>query len=290
MDFKLQQFKTDITVTALASIHYFEFTANYQTMQDYHNFCELIYVDNGKICVVSDSYVGELNKNEMIVHKPNEKHYLFCEEKIAPNIIIIGFECNSEHINLLSASPLYLSDGLQKLLIEIVKEGRGVFLPPYDVPNQKEMLKRAEFNFGADQLIKNTLESFLIKAIREKQNTATNKNAYLSSGETHKDILNYINENFRQKITLDELCFLFSTNKTTLCREFKESQNCTVIDYVNQLKIAETKRLLRESSITLTEISDQLNLSSVHYLTTLFKQYEKLTPSEYMRSLKSKFE
>ncbi len=48
MNFKLQEFDTDIVVSRTANIHYFEFDNNYFTNEDSHNFCELFYVDKAK--------------------------------------------------------------------------------------------------------------------------------------------------------------------------------------------------------------------------------------------------
>ena len=51
-----------------------------------------------------------------------------------------------------------------------------------------------------------------------------------------------------------------------------------------------TKKLLRDGELSLTEIANMLNMSSVHYLTALFKKHEKISPTEYMRSVKKDFE
>ena len=61
---------------------------------------------------------------------------------------------------------MLLTDELQKMIAEIIKEARTVYLPPYDIPNLKDMKKRKKFAFGADQLIKNYLQIFLIKAVQ----------------------------------------------------------------------------------------------------------------------------
>ena len=100
------------------------------------------------------------------------------------------------------------------------------------------------------------------------------------------EVKNYLDENYKQKINVDELCFLFGTNKTTLSREFKRFCGKTIVDYVNTLRIEYTKQLLRENAYTLTQIANMMNMSSVHYLTALFKKYVHLTPTEYVRTIK----
>ena len=102
------------------------------------------------------------------------------------------------------------------------------------------------------------------------------------------EVKSYLDENFKEKINVEELCFIFNTNKTTLTKEFKRFFGHTIIDYVNIKRVEYTKLMLKREEMSLTEIAGKLNLSSVHYLTSLFKKQEKMTPTEYSRSLKPK--
>jgi len=289
MDFVLKSFKKELTVGRLANIHYFEFTPSLDTASASHPFPELVYVERGRISINSENYSGELSEGELILHGSGERHSLSCGEGNAPNIIIIGFECSSPLIEKLTHSPLRLSDELIRMLAEIIKEARAVYLPPYDIPNTPEMKKRKRFAVGADQLIKNYLQILLIKAVRlrESADEHRERGAMAAHGvnlERTAEIRRYIDQNLRERISVEELCFLFNTNKTTLSKEFKSVYGRTVIDYANGLRIEETKRLLTEGELTLTEISEQFNMSSVHYLTALFKKYAGITPTEYLLS------
>ncbi|MBQ8428510.1 MAG: helix-turn-helix transcriptional regulator [Clostridia bacterium] len=289
MEFILKSFKIDLKITRLANIHYFEFTPNYHTVNDSHEFCELVYVDKGSIEISSENYTGVLYQNQMILHGANQDHSLTCNEQIAPNIIIIGFECKSDALDCLTRAPLTLTEELQKMLAEIIKEARAVYQPPYNVPNLKNMKKRKEFAFGADQMIKNYLQIFFIKCLRlfdETHSAATSKKQSAEKTQIY-EIKRYLDENYRQKITLEELCFLFNTNKTSLSVHFKQTFQKTIIEYLNALRIKRTKALLREGKYTLTQIADSMHMSSVHYLTALFKKHTGMTPTEYLRSVQS---
>ena len=289
MEFKLKKFETKIEVTRLANIHYFEFTKQYHTFNDSHAFRELVYVDNGTINIKSENYSGKLEKNRLVIHKAGENHFLACDGDNAPNVIIIGFECNCPDLDIFSEMSAELTVDQQKLLTEIIKEGRSVFLPPYDVPNQKDMKKRKEYPYGADQLIRLKLETLLIELVRSTKLLDAN-NKELQADPKIFEIYKYINENFRENINLNELCFIYSTNKTTLCSSFKKTFGITIINYINTLKIKEAKRLIREGNLNLTEISEKLGFSSIHYFSRLFKKYEYKAPSDYIKSIKSRLE
>lgn len=287
MEYKLKRFLYEIKVTRIANIHYFEFTNKYYTSKGKHAFRELLYVDSGFITVDAENYSGIIKENQLIIHKTNESHSLSCPKDDASNVIIIGFECNSHELDAFSYNPVTLLETHKKLLTEIIKEGRNVFLPPYDVPQQKDMKKRKVYPFGADQLIKIKLENLFIELIRSKNNFSNEEDTEIIDDKIH-EIHRYLTENFKEKINLSELCFLFGTNKTTLCNKFRSVYGETIISYINKQKIKESKKLLRSNCYNLTEIANIVGFSSVHYFSRIFKQHEKQSPSSYIKTIKSR--
>lgn len=287
MEYKLKRFSYAISVTKIANIHYFEFTKQYHTNKGNHAFRELLYVDSGFITVDADNYTGKVNENQLIIHKSYETHSLSCPENEAPSVIIIGFECNCSELDAFSELPITLNEVQKKLLTEIIKEGRNVFKPPYDIPGQKDMKKRKDYPFGADQLIKIKLENLFIELIRSKNNISNEETNEISDDKI-QEISRYLSENFKQKIKLSEICFLFGTNCTTLCNKFRTMHGETIISYVNKLRIKEAKKLMRSGSYNLTEIASIVGFSSVHYFSRIFKQYENKSPTAYIKTIKSR--
>ncbi len=289
MDYKLKKFKSDINVSRIANIHYFEFLKEYHTFEERHPFRELVYVDSGKVKVNAENFSGTLSNKQFIIHQSNELHSLSCNEKEAPNVIIIDFVCDCSKLDVFSKQSHTLSNEHIKILTDVIKEGRSVFLPPYDVPNLTDMKKRKEFPFGADQMIKLKLETLLIELVRSTKETERDAEIVVTNTKI-SEIYDYLNKNFREPISLDELCFLYGTNKTTLCSMFKKSYGDTVINYINSLKMKEAKRLLREGTYNLTEIASILGFSSIHYFSRLFKLSEGISPSNYIKTIKSRLE
>ena len=289
MDFKLQKCKIQMNVSRIANIHYFEFTNEYHTEIDAHNFCELIYVDKGTLSVKADNFCGDLSVNQLIIHRPNEVHSLSTSDAVAPNVIIIGFECESDTLIPFSKSPITLSTEHTKALARIMAEGMSIYEPPYDIPNTTYMKKRRDFPFGADQMIKIGLESFLITLVRDFcQKESTKEITHDSTLGNIQAIYQYITENYNTKITLDNLCFLFGTNKTTLCKSFRQEYGTTILNYINSLKVREAKSLLRKNQLSATQIAESLGYESIHYFCRQFKKSTGQTPTEYAKSIKSK--
>lgn len=289
MDFKLQKCKIQMNVTRIANIHYFEFTNEYHTAVDSHNFCELIYVDTGTLSVTAENFNGDLSVNQLIIHRPNEVHSLSTSDAVAPNVIIIGFECESEALVPFSTSPVTLSTEHTKALARIMAEGMSIYEPPYDIPNTTYMKKRRDFPFGADQMIKIGLESFLITLVRDFcENEGANEITHDTTLGNIQAIHQYITENYNTKISLDNLCFLFGTNKTTLCKSFRQEYGTTILNYITSLKVREAKSLLRKNQMNSTQIAESLGYESIHYFCRQFKKATGQSPTEYAKSIRSK--
>ncbi len=289
MDFMLQPFEIAINISRIANIHYFELTNRYHTKDGSHNFCELLYVDRGTLRVHAENFSGDLSVNQLIIHRPDEIHSLSTSDTVAPNVIIIGFECESSALVPFSERPVTLSPEHRNALSKIMNEGISIFEPPYDIPNTTCMKKRSDCPFGADQMLKISLESFLISLVRDFHGKKeASKSVVPVSKSKIQSVRQYLDENFTAKITLDNLCFLFGMNKTTLCQNFKHEYGSTVLNYINSLKIREAKSLLREENMSIAEISDKLGFESIHYFSRMFKKHTGHTPTEYAKSVKAK--
>ncbi len=286
MEFVLKELKSDVNVSRIANVHFFEFEKNFFTENDRHPFCELVFVSAGELTVSSEDFCGKLSKNELILHRAGEMHSLSCTPNNAPTIIIIGFESDSEELALFSRAPISLRESGVRLLAEIVKEARQVFAPPYDIPTFN-MKKRKDRPFGSEQLLRLLIEQLLIHLVREYRPSLLFGAAEpRRSHPAIREVISYVDENFLEKITIAELAFLFKTNRATLCRDFKRETGMTLISYVNEKKLALARERIAESDETFTEISRELRFESVHYFTRFFKQHMGITPKEYRKEVR----
>lgn len=287
MSFTLKPFINAITVSRIANVFYYELTNRFISKYSNHNFSELVYVDNGFINISSENYKGVLSENQLLIHQANEYHSLTCPDNKSADIIIIGFECKNPELDIFSHSPVYLTDYQKRLLAEVIKEGKNTYLPPYYSIREEDPQKRENFLFGADQLIKLKLENLFIELVRSNKIEISNEENDQLANDRIQEIYTYINENYREKISLSELCFLFGTNKTTLCNKFRKVYGETIVSYINKKKIKEAKKLLRSTDLNLTEISSRVGFSSVYYFSRIFKQYENQSPTNYIKTIKS---
>ncbi len=285
MDFKLKKLENVISIQELANVHFFQFPKGYQTATDKHPFLEMIFVGAGSIFIHSEEYNGMVNKNELLIHPSNCEHSLSCSKRAETTLIIIGFTCPSDKLAYFANKPVLLDESQVKQLAEIVQEGRNVFAPPYNVPVY-DMIKKKHTVFGSEQMLRSLLEGFLIGLVRKYEFLESSDSAQ-DTAFTVNEIIQYIDNNYTEKITLDELAFLFRTNRSTLCKTFRLATGKTLGEYISDKKTEKAKALLVRGDKSITQIAERLNFDSVPYFCEFFKRRTGLTPSEYQKSIKS---
>lgn len=280
MEFKLKTLSNVLQVAKIANVHFFEFEKEEQTAKAKHPFCELLFSYSGTVIVDAENFKGKLKKGEMVIHSANEAHSLSTVKNKKTTLIILGFECNSEFLKYFSHRKIKLDDKEIKQIAKIVKEGRNVFAPPYDKP-LFDMKKKDDQIFGSEQLLRSLLENFLIELIRK--HTFSKFEDEGDEGFEFDEILAYVNAHYSEKITLDEMAFLFNTNRSAFCNQFKAHTGYTFVNYVARKKTERIMELLNGGEKNLSEISEELNFDTVAYFCRFFKKQTGLTPKEYKK-------
>lgn len=93
----------------------------------------------------------------------------------------------------------------------------------------------------------------------------------------------YLEEHYRERITLDRLAGQFYLNKFYLARTFKEQFGATVLGYLDQIRITHAKQLLRFSDLTVEAVGREVGIGEPGYFSRVFKKVEGVSPGEYRR-------
>jgi len=94
-------------------------------------------------------------------------------------------------------------------------------------------------------------------------------------------LIMYINSHYAENLTLEQLSTLCSLSPTYISKIFKTQLDTNFIDYVSSVRIKVAKRLIKNSELSLKEISNEIGYIDPNYFTRVFKKYEGMTPSEY---------
>ena len=96
-----------------------------------------------------------------------------------------------------------------------------------------------------------------------------------------KKSINYIAKNFDKNITLNEVAKEVHLNPSYFSSVFKQSTGSSFTEYLNMVRIEESKRLLGNTDISIIDIAVSTGFESQSYFSKVFKKYTGLTPSQY---------
>jgi transcriptional regulator GlxA family with amidase domain len=91
----------------------------------------------------------------------------------------------------------------------------------------------------------------------------------------------YIEENFTEKITVDELADQCNVGRRSFERRFKKATNNTIIEYIQRVKIEAAKRSFESSRKNINEVMFDVGYTDTKAFRTVFKKITGLTPIEY---------
>ncbi|MDD6916480.1 MAG: AraC family transcriptional regulator [Eubacteriales bacterium] len=278
----------EIKISRLYTVHYFEYSKRFSFTGESHDFWELVYADKGDVTVFADDKSFVLEQGNVIFHKPNEWHNVRANGVDAANITIITFASPSKAMSFFENKILSVGQKQKELLSKIVSEYTNAFKTPLNDPYTTHLERRSDAAVASEQLIKLFLCEFLILFLRNdpsgRQRTVRSIH---SSDATLNLLINYMEQNITKTVTLKELMEYSGTNRTAIENIFRENLGKGAVEYFLILKIELAKKYLREDNYNITQISEILGYSSIHYFSRQFKKITGMTPTEYLLSIKA---
>ncbi len=107
------------------------------------------------------------------------------------------------------------------------------------------------------------------------------------TNERIKSMVNFLNKNYDQKITLSDLARHVGLGEKECIRSFKTALNQTPIDYLMNYRIERARLLLTETEESILNIALETGFQSSAYFGKIFKRKTGMTPKEYRLRQKS---
>lgn len=91
----------------------------------------------------------------------------------------------------------------------------------------------------------------------------------------------YIEANYKARLTVDELARKFLLGRRSLERRFKKATENTVIEYIQRVKMEEARKSLESSPVSVHEIMAEVGYSDPKAFREVFRKMVGLSPVEY---------
>ena len=266
------------TVDSIITVYYLEWEKAMQKSQNGHdvsyNFWQLLYIDCGEYTCKIEENTYTLSSGQLILAEPNKvRTSISCKNAM---IAIISFRCASDGMNNIKNRIITLSDDDRKLLSRVLTAGTDIFKAVTDDPQYDGQAPKDGTSDYELQMIKNSLELLFISLYEpyrqeiKARPTAQNHINYYEN--KFRLIESYLSENLSGNITLNEISIATGFSLSTIKRIFQSQAGCGALHYFIKLKIKEAKRLIKETDMSITEISEKLGFNSIHYFSRAFTQ------------------
>ena len=236
-----------------------------------HSFCQRIFACEGgaEKCIQSDTAILEecVKKNQPIVHLCHAGLFdiatpiVHAQENIIMGYLLLG---RCRHTTDFSQVAQYIAN-----LPGTYEEWESDYM---ELPYYTATTIRSAAKLAAAMSV-SILQDNLI---------------WLELNELAKAAATFISEHLSEDLSLSRLCDELNVNKNVLYNSFHSHFDCTVNDYITKERIRKAKSLLKNSSLPVNQICEQVGLKTPTYFCKMFREQTGLTPLAYRKQKKNK--
>lgn len=262
--------KDDRLPTKLLYVTTAKYEGDWHSIPHTHGFTEFFYVMSGCGQFQVENKTFAVKENDLVIINPSVLHTELSLSNSPLEYMVLGIDGVAfnfdEADNLAGFSLLRFPDRREewvfylRLLLREVQE-----TPPYHAAVCQDLLdimivhllRRTNFALSVESSRKSNLSCSLAKR--------------------------YIDEHFREPVTLTELAEAAHINKYYLAHIFNESYGMSPIQYMINRRIDECRNLLKTTDYSVAQIASFTGFSSQSYFAQCFRKFTGMRPGEYRR-------
>ncbi len=273
-----------INVKKISNISMLEYS-NYFTFENRKiDEQQLICVYRGKSDIIIEDKRFSMTEAHMVIVPEGSGYTVKINKNDNPILLIISFQCSNNEILSICGRSIFLSSESIAALNEILLASNN-FINPSNVSYQYyDMSLHNHISTLKYQILRNKLELFLLDFIDTLPSISDNvKNPYqtFSKQKLISSINSFLKDNIDKNITLDELSAYFNMSTSYMSSIYRNGTGNSIIQSFNNMKIELAKNYIEQRDYNITQISDKLGFSSVHYFSRIFKKIVGVSPIQY---------
>lgn len=275
-----------------------------RTIPDY----EIILPYHGEVTFFLEDISYRLLPGDFLIIPPNLLHHAHTIEANPGSFYYVHFSIFSE---VETVTRQMLKTEIEKAIqdISLEQESRPFFAMPKSyfsrvfIPTticlnsyrneiltlcEKALYERNHLNISSKTMISIYLSQILILVTRRLIEETNSYTAISTEGEIPRMLqkaIFCIHEHIDRPIEVRTICKYLDVSPQYLIRLFQRYLHVYPIKYIQQLKISKAKDLIRETSMTMKEISFSIGYENTYYFSRVFRKLEGMSPTEYKEKL-----
>lgn len=264
----------DRSATKLLYLSIARYSAEWNSTLHTHPCAEVFFVTGGSGHLRTNNKTVPIGMNDVIIVNSGIEHTEVSSENRPLEYIVMGV------------------DGLEAVSNDERNEesGNGYSVIPFRTGGEQIlfylrcMLTEMENKYpGYHTICQDLLEVVLLLLMRHSRFTVTFVPAAHRSSRECSIARRYIENHFKENITLDDLAAAAHVSKYYLAHAFSREYGVSPISYLLSCRIQESLYLLSKTQMPLSQISVTLGFSSPSYFSQSFRRLQGISPMEYRR-------
>lgn len=235
-----------------------------------HNHMELFFIVGGKGQFLIDDQLHPVDVNNLVIINPNILHTEVSLNAQPLEYIVLGIEGVELAASSASDVPFHILNRHES--VEISGCLRNIL---------REMEQK---NTGYEDVCQAYMEILIIRLMRTTTLAVPAEPQAISTNRQCAAVRRYIDLHFKEALTLEQLAEEGHMNKYYLSHAFKREYGISPINYMISRRIEESKYLLAETDLSLSQIAQLLGFSSLSYFSQVFHRSQGISPKEYRNS------
>ncbi|MDF2538150.1 MAG: ydeC [Herbinix sp.] len=233
----------------------------------WHEHLELHYIMKGQGFFYCNQNPIAVEEGSLVIINSNELHKGIGSTQDYEALVII-FEMNafSKEVaegNVVFQSHIKADQKINELLKAIYQE-----------ENEKRYGYKLAMKGKFYELITHLLRNYVLKSEEAKDNIRRRRN--LNRLNT---VMKYIQDNYSEPITNEELAELVHVSEYRFCHLFKESLGQSPSNFINEVRLKKAYHLLEQKEMTIAEIAAAVGFQDYNNFGRLFRKYYGFAPS-----------
>jgi AraC-like DNA-binding protein/mannose-6-phosphate isomerase-like protein (cupin superfamily) len=237
-----------------------------------HNHMELFFIIGGKGQFLIEDQLHPVDVNNLVIINPNVVHTEVSLNAQPLEYIVLGIEGIQLATSNTSNGQFSILDHYES--VEISGCLRNIL---------REMEQK---NTGYEDVCQAYMEILIIRLMRSTALAVPSESQVISVNRQCAAVRRYIDLHFKEALTLEQLAEEGHMNKFYLSHAFKREYGVSPINYMISRRIEESKYLLAETDLALSQIAQLLGFSSLSYFSQVFHRTQGTSPKEYRQQQK----
>ncbi len=261
-------------------------------IEHFHDFTELVFIVRGQGVQIIEQQEYAVKAGDVFVLQGNQKHFF----RDAEGIELINVMFDTRVFGQEVSPAIQKLDGYNALFI-LESNYRAshhfrnrLHLDRSEMAKMELILNTMIFEQehkqeGYQLILSNKLEELLVVLSRHYSRLdATEAQSLIRISK----IIEFLEQNFAQKIYVEDLAEMAFMSLRNFQRIFKKAVGSTPSQYLMQIRLQRARRLLRSSSLSVADIAAQTGLTDSNYFIKSFKKELGITPVKFRMRYKQK--